>query len=133
MAKLAAVNGVRKKNPKSVTKEVRRPVSKKEIDAVLKEWAIDMVLGRRAAACIPNAIDGEVVVMSQDDLEEYSMAVVFADFDDFSFCSENGKNYIEGMRVVIDDSFKYPIVYCKGRIPEKYRKQIRRSSHGSKA
>jgi hypothetical protein len=74
--------------------------------------------------------DGEVVVMSQDDLEEYSMAVVFADFDDFSFCSENGKNYIEGMRVVIDDSFKYPIVYCKGRIPEKYRKQIRRSSHG---
>ena len=122
MAKLTAVNGVRKKNPKSVTKEVRRPVSKKDIDAVLREWATDRVIGRRAVACIPNAIDGEVVAMSQDDLEAYSQAVVFADFDDFSFKSENGKDYIEGMRVVIDDNVEYPIVFCKGKIPEKYRK-----------
>jgi hypothetical protein len=123
--KPTGVNGIRKRDPKSVTKEVGRPVSKKEIDEVLRELATERVLGRRAVACIPNVeeygLEGEVIVMSEDDLDNYSTAVVFADFGDYAFKSKKGEDYIKGMRVVIDDSFEYPVVYVKGKVPKKYR------------
>ena len=118
--KTRGVNGFRNFVPKSVTKEVERPVSKKEMDEVLQEWAAERIIGRRASKCIPDVIDGEVIVMSRDDYHNYSIAVGFADFGDFDLESKNGENYIQGMRVVIDNSFEYPVVYVKGMVPKKY-------------
>lgn len=110
---------------KSIVYEVNLPVSKKEIDRVLREWAELRVLGRRAVACIPKSEDSDgLLVMPSAEYEAYIEAVTLAGFSTYAW--DSGKpERILGTRVVVDDTIKNIVLFKKGEIPEKYRKMMR--------
>lgn len=94
---------------KSVIKEVRRKISKREVDAVLKEWAEARIIGRRAVGCIPQVEKEAVLVMPTKEYEAYTEAVVFAGFPKWE-C-------IKGMKVIVDDKAS-EIRVCPNDLPK---------------